>query len=165
MATSEHTASDASAQTIATHLRRLLCWLHLAGVAGAMAELLLLQHVEDVWQYVPLVLLGVDLALLVWWLLTSARPALVAFRWLMGAFVVSGVAGIVLHYRGNRAFELETDPMLAGWPLFSASVLGSAPALAPATMVYLAAIGLAFTLRHPVLRHPALRHPALRRSV
>ena len=47
------------------------------------------------------------------------RPTpITAMRILMVLFVAAGFLGIALHYLGNREFQREMDPALAGWPLF-----------------------------------------------
>ena len=48
-------------------------------------------------------------------------------------FVLAGAAGVVLHYRGNMAFQLEMDPSQSGWTLFNKVIRANAPpAMAPA---------------------------------
>ena len=74
-----------------------------------------------------------------------------SIQFVMLAFLVSGVLGIVLHFEGNAEFELERMPSLTGLDLFNAAVMGATPTLAPGTMVQLALVGLLYTYRHPVL--------------
>ena len=77
-------------------------------------------------------------------------------RILMVLFVAAGFIGIVLHYLGNREFQLEMDPEAAGWPLFWKVVTAkSPPALAPASMVMMGLLGLIYTYQHPALRRIA----------
>lgn len=45
----------------------------------------------------------------------AGDPALRAFQITMWLFVASGVAGVLLHYQGNIAFELALNPEAAGW--------------------------------------------------
>ena len=45
-----------------------------------------------------------------------------AFQLVLILFVVSGVAGVLLHYKGNTEFELELNPDLSGVALFSESM-------------------------------------------
>ena len=70
----------------------------------------------------------------------------------MAAFVIAGVAGVILHYRGNAEFELEMHPAVRGFDLFRDAMMGATPALAPGTMAQLGLLGLASTYRHPRLR-------------
>ena len=137
--------------TTATVLRSILLAIFAFGVVGTGAELVLLEHYEDVWQWTPLALMGASLVVLGWHLLSAGRPSTRAFQVVMGLFVVGGIVGVVLHYRGNAAFELEMYPSLVGFDLFAESIRGATPALAPGTMVQLGLIGLAYTFRHPAL--------------
>jgi hypothetical protein len=131
-----------------------LRWLVLAlltfGMIGTGIDLLLLDHYEDIWQMPPLLLIVAGLAAAV---AVAARPAawsIAALRWIMILFIVSGIAGVGLHYNGNREFQREMDPDLAGWPLLVKVMTAKAPpALAPASMIQLGLLGVLFTYRHP----------------
>ena len=71
-------------------------------------------------------------------------------------FVISGFAGLFLHYQGNAQFELEMYPSLKGLELFRKAIKGTTPpTLAPGTMIVLGLLGLAYTYRHPALLKPA----------
>ena len=92
------------------------------------------------------------------WTLGGRAGAITAMRILMVLFVAAGFLGIALHYLGNREFQLEMDPALAGWPLFVKIVTAKAPpALAPASMVMMGLLGLIYTYQHPALRRIADR--------
>jgi len=133
-------------------LRRIILAVFVLGVVGSSAELLLLGHDEDLKQFIPLVLSGVSLAILVWVAATGARPAFLAFRGAMALFIVAGVLGSWLHFQANREFQLEVDPSLAGWALLTEALQAkSPPALAPGVMVQFGLLGLAWTFRHPQL--------------
>jgi hypothetical protein len=128
---------------------RLRGWLFLVlgiGLVGTETELVLLQHYEDVWQCVPLVLVAAAGGLVVLnWRRSDAmiRRALTV---LMLVFVVAGLAGVGLHFRGAAQFQLETDPGLGRWDLLKRVVTSKAPPLlAPGVMLQLGLIGLAFT--------------------
>jgi hypothetical protein len=58
-------------------------------------------------------------------------------------YAASGLLGLFFHYRGNAEFELERDASLGGLALFWESITGATPALAPGSMVLLAAVGYA----------------------
>jgi hypothetical protein len=132
-------------------LRLLLLATFVVGAVGVGAELLLLEHFEDVWQFVPLVLVALALAVLGWSAATRGAASLRAFQGTMALFLVSGVVGVLLHYRGNVAFELEMAPALRGLALFKEAMMGATPALAPGAMIQLGLVGLAYTFRHPRL--------------
>ena len=137
-------------------LRRAIIALVMVGAVGLLAELVLLEHYEDPWQWAPLGLLGVGLPLA---LLAALRPGasvLRSFRVLMVLYVVAGLVGVVLHLKGNVEFELERNPALRGLPLAWEVLRGATPALAPGALAQLGLLGLLFTFRHPALaRRPA----------
>jgi len=137
--------------TTASVLRTALLGLYLLGSTGTLAELLLLEHTEDRWQLVPLGLIGAGLVVVAWYALTRAAASIRVFQLLMFLFIGSGVAGILLHYRGNMEFELEMYPGMAGAELFRESLMGAFPALAPGAMFLFGLIGLAWTYRHPAV--------------
>lgn len=134
--------------TIAT-VRRLLFLTLFLGLAGTFAELLLLGHFEDWTQYVPLVVLVGALSAQGWFLASRSAASVRGVRAAMWICILSGAAGVLLHYQGNMEFELEMTPGAAGWPLFSAVMTGATPALAPGSMVQLGLVGLAWAFRHP----------------
>jgi hypothetical protein len=78
------------------------------------------------------------------------------FQATMLLFVISGFAGLFLHYQGNVEFELEMYPSLKGLELFRKAIKGTTPpTLAPGTMIQLGLLGLAYTYRHPVFSKSA----------
>jgi hypothetical protein len=122
-----------------------------AGMGGMAAELLLIGHHESGQQLIPLALLGVGLVALAWHA-AAPRPASVrALQMLMLLFVLSGAAGVVLHYRGNVEFELEMYPAMSGLELVHKTLTGATPVLAPGSMTLLGLIGLTHTYKHPCL--------------
>jgi hypothetical protein len=125
-------------------LRRLLLLASAAGFAGTGAELLLLGHTEGWQQLVPIALLALALLTLVWQLVSPAGPAVAAFKAVMWLCVISGGAGVVLHYQGNAEFELEMYPEMRGFELFSETMTGATPVLAPGTMALLGLVGLTY---------------------
>ena len=144
------TARTGDAATLAA-LRTVLLTTFVLGVLGVAAELLLIEHFEDPWQFVPLGLFALSLLVLAWYAVQRGRASLRAFQGVMLLFAGSGALGLWLHYAGNMEFELERDATLGGFALLRESLMGATPALAPGTMVLLAAVGLAYTFRHPLL--------------
>ena len=134
-----------------TTVRRLLLGLVLFGTVGLLLELLLLEHYESTWQWIPLVLLITGL---VAGAVLGARPsrrAVLVFRWIMAGFVAASLAGLVLHYRGNAEFELEMDSSTSGLALVWSALRGATPALAPGALTQLGILGLIAVYRHPAL--------------
>jgi hypothetical protein len=133
-------------------LRGFLLALFVIGIFGAGGELLLLRHTEDFRQWIPLTLMSLSLIVLGWRVIDRRRTSLRIFQVTMILFVVSGFAGMLLHYRANVEFELEVYPAMRGLELFGKAIKGKAPpTLAPGMMIQLGLIGLAYTYRHPVL--------------
>ena len=130
-------------------LRRFMLFIFTFGALGTGIELLLLEHVEDSWQIVPLALLGLSVVGVVSIALTPGSWSVRAFRILMGALVASGAVGVYLHFQANAEFELEMYPSLGGAELIWESLRGAIPALAPAAMSLLGFLGMALTYRHP----------------
>jgi hypothetical protein len=138
---------NAAAETTLRAVRRLLLATLVAGMAGTASELLLIGHVEDSWQLVPLVLLALGTLVALAHAFTPHRFTRGALQAVMGLFLVSGGIGMVLHYRGNSEFEVEMAPSIAGFELVKESITGAFPVLAPGTMILLGLVGLAVTYR------------------
>jgi hypothetical protein len=132
-------------------LRGLLLIILLVGITGTGIELLLLEHTDGVWQLVPLALLGAALLVLCWHLIARNSASVHAIRLLMLGFILSGLAGLLLHYRGNVEFERQLHTAAGGFELFWEAIKGATPTLAPGTMIQLGLIGLVYTYRHPAL--------------
>jgi hypothetical protein len=133
-------------------MRALLYALLVFGIVGMEVELFLLGHTESATQLIPVVALGIGLLVTVWAIVRPSRGAVRAFQAVMVAFVIAGVVGLWLHYRGNAEFELEMYPTMAGGKLFWESLTGATPTLAPGTMAQLGLLGLLCAYRHPALR-------------
>jgi hypothetical protein len=125
-------------------IRRMLGAIFLFGSVGTSAELMLMGHTEGVWQNVPLILMAIGCGTL--GLVANKRgiTQLRVFQLVLILIVFSGIAGVLLHYKGNAEFELELDPDLSGVALFTESMRGATPALAPGTMVLLGALGFGY---------------------
>lgn len=146
--------SDASRSTSA--LRRFVLAVLTFGLFGVLADLITLQHFEDSWQLAPIVLIGLALGTILWYLVGGGAASVRLLQILMLFFIVAGVAGVILHYRGNMEFQLEIDPSQHGWDLFSKVIHAKAPpALAPGAMAQLGLLGLAYAFRHPAFGQAA----------
>lgn len=133
-----------------TVMRRMLAALLLLGLTGLSAELVLLDHYEDLWQVIPLVLIGAAVLSLAWSVATPAGPSFRTFRVVMVLLVASGLLGIGLHFWANLEFQLEVDPLLGRAELFWKAMHATAPpALAPGIMVQLGLLGLIYAYRQP----------------
>ena len=112
--------------------RRILLAILVLGVAGILAELLLLNHIEDTAQFIPVGLGAATLLLCVVVALKPATATIRLFQLVMVLMIVSGAVGIYLHYAATTEFQLEMDPTLTGFALFKKAIVAKAPpALAP----------------------------------
>jgi hypothetical protein len=134
-------------------LARIRWWLLAVLVlelVGTLVELLLLQHFEDLLQWVPLVLIVLTL-ILVAWHVARPQPANVrALQVTMCGLVVAGFIGVGAHLQGAAEFQLEMDPSQPRWNVFRKALQAQAPpALAPGVMLQMGLLGLIYTYRHP----------------
>ena len=136
---------------VESQLRRLVLALFCLGVTGTGTELIALGHFEDPWQLVPLFVLSVALLSAALQAFAASTASLRFFKTVALTMMAAGAAGIILHYRGNLEFQLETYPDLAGWELFRKIIHAKAPpALAPGVMAQLGLLGLIYAFRHPL---------------
>ena len=137
--------------------RRILLAILLLGVIGIMAELLLLGHIEDVYQLIPVVLGVATVLMSAAIVMRPGVATLRLFQTVMALMILSGIVGMVLHFQVNIEFQLEMDAALSGMNLFRKAILAKTPpALAPGAMIQLGLIGLAYTYKHPSLPRRSL---------
>lgn len=118
-------------------IRRQVVWLLVFTSVGLIVELLLTKHWDGIWQVVPLVLLGLGL------LVVMGRATARVVQGVMGLFILSGLVGSFLHYRGKFEFAVERNPALKGWALVRETLKGtSPPILAPGAMIAIGLLGL-----------------------
>jgi hypothetical protein len=129
--------------------RRLLLILALA-VFGTLAELLLLEHYEGWQQWLPLGGLVLSAASGAWFALARTTTARAVFQSVMLALVLLGVAGVILHWRGNLEFEREISPELSGWALWRDVASGATPVLAPGSLIPFGLLGLLVARMFPL---------------
>ena len=139
-------------------IRRFVLAILMMGIVGTGAELVLLEHMEDFWQWVPLVLFVAALPCAGWLFVAPGVVSVRVFQILMVLFVVSGFVGQWLHYEGNVEFELEMYPSRGGLELVWEALGGATPSLAPGTMTLLGLLGLAVCFRYPGLRANGARN-------
>lgn len=128
--------------------RRTLRWILLFGMLGVAAELLLIDHLEGLSQVLPLLGLAAAVAALAWDALGGGRGSRLALRGAMGALLAVSLLGLYQHFESNAEFQRELDPSLGGWRLaFAALRAQSPPALSPAVLALLGALGFLTTFR------------------
>ena len=113
---------------------------------GTAFELLLLHHYEDVWQLIPLLLIGMSIIIFLLRLLIPSTVIVTIFKFLMISCGLSGVLGIWLHLKANMEFEKELHPHSSGLNLLLETLSGALPALAPGSMIVYAFIGYLYIL-------------------
>jgi hypothetical protein len=133
-------------------VRKVLLAIVLLEMIGTTTELVLLDHTEDIRQWIPLVLLAMGFVAVIWQGINRSEFNTRLFRWLMISFIGAGLAGIYFHFQGSAEFKLESNPSLRGWPLFWAAVRAKTPPLlAPGAMIQLGLLGWIYTYNHPAL--------------
>lgn len=140
--TEPDSVTPTSRSSALARVHRGLMWVLLLGLVGLEVELFLLKHTDGIWQILPMALLGAGLVIVAWY--ASRRSALSAraFQGAMWLYIASGVVGTFLHFKGNVAYEQESNPGLSGRELYQGAVQGSTPTLAPGAMIQLGLLGL-----------------------
>jgi uncharacterized membrane protein len=135
-------------------LRRIIGAIFILGVLGTSMELVLIAHTEDIWQWVPLLLLPACILLFLLQIVFRKAAMIRVFRIILFLCIVSGFVGIGLHYKAKMEFKLETNPALTGWELISQTIRGATvpPVLAPGMMIQIGLLGWAYTYQHPILQ-------------
>lgn len=111
---------------------------------GAGLELILLDHIEDIWQWIPLIVMGISFPLIL----------SIHFEWIAGLEKIFGILmyisaasaalGLFFHLKANFEFEQEMYPALGKLELFLKSLKGATPSLAPGTMLAIGMIGILY---------------------
>jgi len=131
--------------TIVERLRRWILAVLVLGLLGTVTELILLEHYEKPVQLVPVVLIALALAVIVWHVMKRGAGSRFAFVAVMALFVLAGFAGFAAHFIGSAEFQLELDPSMSTWTLVEKVLRAKAPPLlAPGMMLQLGLLGLAY---------------------
>jgi len=137
---------------VLTVIRNVLLAIVLLEMIGTTTELILLDHTEDLRQWIPLVLLAVALIAFIWQRMNRSEFNTRLIRWLMISYIGAGLAGVYFRVQGSAEFKLESNPSLHGWPLFWAAIRAKTPPLlAPGAMIQLGLLGWLYTYNHPAL--------------
>jgi hypothetical protein len=132
-------------------LRRFLLALAAVLLAGAVVELLLVEHTEDTLQLLPFVLCGLGVVAIIVALVRPARLTLLALRVLMPLVAAGSLLGVYLHVESNLELERELNPGMAAGPLLLGALGGANPLLAPGVLAVAAVLALAAAYQHPAL--------------
>jgi hypothetical protein len=126
-------------------LRRWVLGVLVLGLAGTMTELVLLEHYEQVLQFVPLLLIVAAVAAIAWQLMRNDATSLRALEIIMVLFALAGFAGVAAHFRGSAEFQLDLNPSMSAWELVEKVMRAKAPPLlAPGMMLQMGLLGLAY---------------------
>lgn len=118
-------------------------------LVGIAAELILLEHYEDFWQIVPIVLIGTGFIASIFSIFYSNTFIKSAFLATMALIIISGFVGSWQHFSANLEFEQEMYPSLSGIDLWWEALKGATPALAPGSMIGIGLIGILYIRYKP----------------
>lgn len=131
-------------------IRAVLLLILVTGLVGMGAELLLMDHFEDFWMVIPLLLIGISLLALVVHAFARSKATIRLFQVSMFLMMLGGAIGTFLHHQAKEGFQLEGRPSLEGIELFWEAMRGTTPpSLAPAALIQTGLLGLAWAYRHP----------------
>jgi hypothetical protein len=139
-------------------LRKWILGVLVLGLIGTAIELVLLEHYEQPLQFVPLVLIVLAVAALVWHAARGDAASLKALLAVMVLFVLASFVGFVAHFYGSAEFQLDLDPSMSTWELVEKVMHAKAPPLlAPGMMMQLGLLGLAYVFSDLRYRAQTLR--------
>ena len=137
-----------SAAEVLRRLRRFLLLLTVSLFAGALVELWLVGHTEDVIQLVPFVLsvVGIVVSLLVFF--SPSAGTIHVMRIWMAVVFLGTLLGVYFHIEGNVLFQREVDPSATTSELVWEGLGGGNPLLAPGILAIAALLAVAATYRY-----------------
>ena len=133
------------------NIRKFLLATVILSLVATEIELLLIGHVLPLLQIIPVFLIALALGAMVWHAFSRNGKSMRVFQGTMVLCIISGFIGVVVHLAFSAATETKNNPNLSGMPLIKLALTGKAPPLAPAVMIQIGLIGLAYTYRHPAL--------------
>ena len=137
---------------VLSRLRRFLLATSALLFAGTLGELWLINHTEDVVQFVPFVLCGLGLLVLLVVRFRPRRATMLALRAVMALVVSGSLVGVYLHVESNLLFLREITPNAPAREAVFGALGGANPLLAPAILALAAMLALAATYYHPALK-------------
>lgn len=127
--------------------------LVLAGLmcVGTAVELWLQEHTGTAVQFIPFVLCGAALLVVILVLLRPSRGTIWTLRLVMALVISGSLFGMFEHFEHNLAFEMEIRPTATAVSLLADTLHGASPMLAPGILALTAVLALAATYYHPAL--------------
>jgi len=113
---------------------------------GTLLELYLLDHYEDAFQLIPVLCIAFSLINLIILFFKRSKIVIKLFKLVLVLTSFSGIYGVFLHLQSNFEFEQDMKPTATNWELFSESLSGALPTLAPMSMLVLAFIGYSYLI-------------------
>jgi hypothetical protein len=139
-------------------LRRWILGVLVLGLVGTVTELILLGHYEQPLQLVPVILIVMAVAALVWHAIRHDAASLNALLIVMALFVLASFVGFVAHFHGSAEFQLDLNPSMSALELVEKVLHAKAPPLlAPGMMMQLGLLGLAYVFSDSRYRIRVLR--------
>lgn len=121
---------------------------------GAMVELWLEEHTGSAVQWIPFILCGMGIGVIMAALIAPQRWALLALRIVMVVVLLGSLLGIYEHYEHNLEFALEIRPNAVASEVLGHGLKGANPLLAPGILALVAILSMGATYCHPALnRH------------
>ena len=139
-----------TAAEVLRRLRLFLLLLSLMLFGGALVELWLVEHTQDLIQWLAFVLAGAGALAALLVLLRPGRASVRILRVCMILVVLGSLFGIYEHITGNVAFEREIQPNASTARLISRGLRGGNPLLAPGILSVAALLSLSATYRFGV---------------
>ena len=133
-------------------LRRFLLVTSALLFAGTLGELWLINHTEDPVQFIPFVLCGLGLLVLLVVRFRPRRATMLALRAVMALVVLGSLVGVYLHVESNLAFVREIQPNAPTREAVLGALGGANPLLAPGILSLAAMLAMAATYYHPALK-------------
>ena len=139
-----------NAAEVLRRLRRFLLLLAIMLFGGALIELWLVAHTEEVIQLAAFFLAGAGAFAALLALLRPGRASVKILRACMIVVVLGSIFGVYEHVTGNIAFEREIHPDADNAQLLSRGLGGGNPLLAPGVLAIAAVVAWSATYRHEV---------------
>jgi hypothetical protein len=133
---------------ILRRLRMFLLLLSSCLFSGALLELWLVNHTEDLIQWVAFVLAGLGLFATLFVLLWRRRATVLVLRTCMLVVVLGSFFGIYEHVINNIEFEREIRPNATFSQLARKGLSGANPLLAPGILAVAGFVALAATYKY-----------------
>jgi len=146
-----------TSKTVEERLRLFLLGLSGVMCLGAIVELWLAGHTQQLIQFLPFVLCGLGLAAVIGVLLRPGRSTIWALRFIMGIAACGSLIGAYEHITSNLEVVREVNPGLALVDALWQAARGAAPLLAPGVLALAALVAMAATYYHPALGNRAGR--------